>query len=250
MIPRILHQSWKSLEIPEKWRSCHQSLRDTNPGWDLRLWTDDDNRVLVRDHYPRYLEVYDALPYVIQKADFVRPLYLHLHGGFYADLDVEGLKPIDSIFTTDWPEALLFRRSSGPPAVVLGREHHRASEPKCCNAFMGSEPGHPFWLLLLDRILMACARKRGPFESKLEYVISTTGPDMLEEALHLYLVTGATDVLVAFPPLFFAQKDWEDPATANLEHAVVVHRYSGSWLPRFSGLERLVGQHLTTGRSR
>ncbi len=46
-----------------------------------RLWTDEDNRKLVLDHYPWFLDTYDALPKPVMKADSVRYLYMHHLGG-------------------------------------------------------------------------------------------------------------------------------------------------------------------------
>lgn len=46
-----------------------------------RLWTDDDNRQLVKEHYPWFLDTYDSLPKPVMKADASRYLYMHHIGG-------------------------------------------------------------------------------------------------------------------------------------------------------------------------
>ena len=46
-----------------------------------RLWTDEDNRRLVTDHYPWFLDTYDSLPKPVMKADASRYLYMHHIGG-------------------------------------------------------------------------------------------------------------------------------------------------------------------------
>ena len=46
-----------------------------------RFWTDAENRQLVEDYYPWFLDTYDALPLPIMKADAVRLCYMHLYGG-------------------------------------------------------------------------------------------------------------------------------------------------------------------------
>ena len=75
-LPKRLHESWSS------WRKYHpESL--------CVLWSDDDNRELIRIFYPEFLTVYDGMRLVIQKCDFVRLLYLHRYGGVYADADYE-----------------------------------------------------------------------------------------------------------------------------------------------------------------
>ncbi|KAJ1562433.1 hypothetical protein HK096_009888 [Nowakowskiella sp. JEL0078] len=53
------------------------------------LRNDDDNRKLVAEHFPWFLETYDRLPKSIHKADATRYCYMYKFGGFYADFDVE-----------------------------------------------------------------------------------------------------------------------------------------------------------------
>lgn len=52
-----------------------------HPTWEYRLWTDEANRELVREHYPWLLETYDSFPENIMRADTARVLYLHKYGG-------------------------------------------------------------------------------------------------------------------------------------------------------------------------
>jgi len=94
MIPRIIHQTWKSAEIPPEWQAGQNSWRRHHPDWQYCLWTDEDNRKLVATHYPALLDWYDSLPYGILKADVARVLILDHCGGVYADLDTECLRPL------------------------------------------------------------------------------------------------------------------------------------------------------------
>lgn len=41
-VPKILHQTWKTKELPEKWKAAQQSCIDKHPGYEYKLWTDDD----------------------------------------------------------------------------------------------------------------------------------------------------------------------------------------------------------------
>ena len=93
-LPRVshrIHQSWKDEDPPRvlfspRWAS---SLRQHNPRWKYRLWTDADNRRLVASHYPDLLSMYDGYKSPIQRADMARYVVAHVHGGMYADLDTE-----------------------------------------------------------------------------------------------------------------------------------------------------------------
>lgn len=99
---RIIHQSWKTSDLSsiadiaswrlwqpqDAWRSFHHTEDVGNKHeWLYVLWSDEDNRELVKQLYPQYLEGYDTWPHGISRADFVRNLYMHAFGGIYADLD-------------------------------------------------------------------------------------------------------------------------------------------------------------------
>ena len=80
-LPRIIHQSWESADIPAKWATWSDSWRVKHPDWDWVLWTNEDNRALVETRAPWFLETYDALPGEIQRADIIRNFYMFFFGG-------------------------------------------------------------------------------------------------------------------------------------------------------------------------
>ena len=40
MIPRIIHQTWKSRDIPKHLRGYQESWLHKHPDWEYRLWDD------------------------------------------------------------------------------------------------------------------------------------------------------------------------------------------------------------------
>jgi hypothetical protein len=80
-IPKIFHQSWSSNELPKKFAGWSETCRERHPDWEWVLWTDDDNRELVRRFVPGMLEAYDSLRGPIFRADIVRNAYMYLFGG-------------------------------------------------------------------------------------------------------------------------------------------------------------------------
>ena len=93
-IAHVVHQSWMTAQLPGELEPLSARWRRAGPsGWDHRLWTDDANRALWAAHFPELLPVYDGYPTAVQRADVTRLLYMHVHGGVYADLDVA---PCDS----------------------------------------------------------------------------------------------------------------------------------------------------------
>ena len=46
-----------------------------------RLWTDEDNYNLIKDHYAWFLDTYESLSKPVMKADSARYLYMYHIGG-------------------------------------------------------------------------------------------------------------------------------------------------------------------------
>ncbi len=71
-MPRIIHQTWKTEVIPEKWVAARQSCMDMHPGYEFRLWTDDSAREVLAKEMPQLLPTYDSYIYSIERADAIR----------------------------------------------------------------------------------------------------------------------------------------------------------------------------------
>lgn len=41
-VPKIIHQTWKTTQVPAKWAAARQSCIDLHPDYEHRLWTDED----------------------------------------------------------------------------------------------------------------------------------------------------------------------------------------------------------------
>ena len=95
MIPRIIHQTWKTKTLPAWGEVPVQTWRDVNPSFEHRLYDDADMARVVKAHYPAIWPHYQRL-LPIQKADVFRYVALWAFGGVYADIDVTALEPVDS----------------------------------------------------------------------------------------------------------------------------------------------------------
>jgi len=99
-IPRIVHQSYKTKNLPTEWKDTPSRWGKTNPDIQYMFWTDEDNRNLIATEYPWFLSTYDSYPYPIQRADAARYFAVLKHGGIYTDLDILPLKDIKPLL--DW----------------------------------------------------------------------------------------------------------------------------------------------------
>lgn len=169
-IPRIIHLTWKTKSIPPEWAETLPAWRRHHPGWEVRFHTDEDNERLVRTRHPELLGLYLSFPHGIQRADFVRYLYLLDFGGVYSDMDIVPTRPIDPYLRGVLADAILVK--SGNVDVFT-------------NSFMASPPNSPFWRRVIEDIIShplpwyAVGKHLG--------VMHSTGPLMLDRVARGYL---------------------------------------------------------------
>lgn len=96
--PKIIHQSWKTIDVPEHWKISKENWIKYHPEYIYILWTDEMNLKLISNFYSDYLEQFKKYPHNIQRADFSRICYLHRYGGLYSDLDISPNRNCDTLF--------------------------------------------------------------------------------------------------------------------------------------------------------
>ena len=138
MIPKIIHQTaptkkdhWHPL-----WFKCTQSWKNQFSGFEHIMWDDQEIDDLVKQHYPKYWEMYSKFPAHIMKIDFVRFCFLHKFGGIYADMDVYCYK---NFYAELLNNVYLLENPMGNDSIE--------------NSMMVSEAGHPFWIECMDLAL-------------------------------------------------------------------------------------------------
>ncbi|MBN1364690.1 MAG: hypothetical protein JW976_07800 [Syntrophaceae bacterium] len=193
-----------------------------HPDWEFRLWTDDDNMLLVERDYPDFLSLYKSYDYPVLKADFARILYLHKFGGLYADLDLEPLKPLDALM--EKPCLVMGIEKGGMGKIVHNRDF-------IINACLASPKGHRFWEMLLERLQISFRRKR-PLEFRENYIMKTIICE-LDKMARDYQQTH-TDIIIhpsdVFYPLSWYQTDSESRRRKAVEKkSYTIHHYDSTW---------------------
>jgi inositol phosphorylceramide mannosyltransferase catalytic subunit len=153
LIPRVFHQIWLGPDpLPEECEAYRRSWPEHNPGWELRLWREDD---IPAD--ARRPEVFETLRSPAERSDILRFEILWRVGGIYIDMDFECLRPIERLL-------------GGARFVAGYRKPGRVN-----NALVGSVPGHP----VADRALTDIRPRTtyGPVDK------SGTGPVFLDRVL-------------------------------------------------------------------
>ncbi|KAL1992883.1 hypothetical protein VTN49DRAFT_3639 [Thermomyces lanuginosus] len=133
VIPKIIHQTYKTEDIPEIWREPQRSCLELHPDYEYKLWTDEKAREFIAKEYPWFLETFDNYPYPIQRADSIRYFVLSHYGGVYLDLDDGCKRRLDPLLTFN-----AWVRRTKPTGIS--------------NDAMGSVPGHPFFLRVIESL--------------------------------------------------------------------------------------------------
>jgi hypothetical protein len=169
-VPRLIHQTWRDHNVPRD-NGDPDSWKIHNPDWTYKLWTDDDLLHLMETEFPQYVDIFNAYPYPVQRADLGRYCILKRHGGIYADIDTichQSLEPI-----------------AGEQRIILCEEPEEHIKPALdrglstmfFNGTMASPADHPFW----DLVLSLCALMAPLSEND---VLESTGPLLLSAAVH------------------------------------------------------------------
>lgn len=219
-IPRILHQTWKSADLPPGFRVLRESWRRLHPEWEYRFWDDEACRDLVASSFPDLLGIYDACPHPVQRSDIFRYLVVARHGGLYADMDMEAVRPVDDVLHGC---SAVF----GLEDVLSGREVRRQGfehRERVANFIFAAEAGHP----IFDLVIASLGALPGRWDLVLE-VLRTTGPAMLTP---LVLDHREDLGLTVLPRMVWAAPDWRFWPLVPLHPDIRArHHFAGTWKP-------------------
>ena len=129
-IPHVFHQIWLGPDpFPGAYTAYQQTWRDHHPGWELRLWTEENLSQPLRRP-----EAAERLRVPAERANILRLELLWRFGGVYLDTDLECLRSIEPLI-------------DGVDFFIGLSKPHRVN-----NALMGSVAGHRLLDEALDRI--------------------------------------------------------------------------------------------------
>ena len=177
LIPKIIHQIWIGPNpVPEKVKWMMKTWKEMNPGWEYRLWTNED----LKDFGLENQLAFDALSNWGAKSDLWRCEILDRMGGVYVDIDFECLKPLDD----------LHHQYEFYCGILDGSE--------IANGLMASRPHHPIMRACIERW------KTIPFfpTKDPELIIALTGPVFFTNIVAEHLVR-FEDRSIVFPQAYF-----------------------------------------------
>jgi len=172
-IPETIWQTYISAELPPDFAWYQATWRAHHPDWAYHLLDDAELRAQVAQHRPALLAIFDGYRHPICRVDLARYVLLATHGGVYADLDFECLKPLAPLLYSHG-----FLIGLEPAAhVALSSVRERGFTRLLSPALIASRAGHPFWECVFALIIEACDAA-DPLDA--------TGPYLLTRALERY----------------------------------------------------------------
>jgi len=171
-IPKIIHLTYKDHNIPATWKSTIPAWKKYHPEWEIRFWTDDDNRKLIESKYKWFLPTYDSYEYGIQRADAIRYFILYTYGGIYSDMDIEPTKNFDKLFAKQTDQEVYLIKCPQLSYVT--------------HCFMASKPKTKFWEAIFKEMKEVAKSPSMFWVGKHWTVMNTTGPIMINKVYRNY----------------------------------------------------------------
>ena len=191
-VPKIFHQIWFGWDLPNPppaAEKCRLTWEEHHPDWEFRLWSADDCRNLIEEHYSWFLETYDSYMRQIQRADAARIIILHHVGGVYLDHDYVCVKNIEPLLQD--AEVYLPVEPLENCFSMRDRFPDKHLPHICSNAWMASIAGAAFW----THVQQSLAQARSSTDSV--ETLSLTGPVFLTEAWNAYQQKESVKILPA-----------------------------------------------------
>lgn len=234
--PRSILQTWKTHDVPEEYRDYVSSIKANHPDYTYTLLDDLEVDELVKTVTPEYYEAFRNFRRHIERVDFVRYVWLWKFGGVYLDLDIQCLKPLDTLVAQN--QIILAPEASEHCKMYM----RRADQGVLCNAAMISPPGMQFWKDLMDYII--AHYDDAPWwdiAGLTDNPVTKTGPMALTRFYEDTWNRDKYNIRVLSSCAFFPMSDWHNegrtmdgiPSITNdcqdLSETYLVHRWGHSW---------------------
>lgn len=191
-IPKIIHQTSKSLEPPPECQDNINRLMTMNPGWAYRYWSHRDAHDFIYEYYGwEILDAYFKITacYGAARADLFRYLLVYQIGGIYLDVKSSVTTPFDDIVRND-DQYLLSQWRNGEESRYRGFGLHAdlvnvIPDGEYQQWHIIAAAGHKF----LEAVILRVLRNIDSYRVELDGtgwigVLRTTGPIAYSLAIH------------------------------------------------------------------
>jgi hypothetical protein len=190
-VPRIIHQTFHTRELPPELADSLAAIRRGNPDWRHQFYDDADIRHFIDDRYgPAVLDYFDAInpKYRAARADFFRYLVVYAEGGVYLDAKSLPTRPLGEVIRPD-DQFLISQWDNGPdggyPGWGLDPEVAQVPGGEFQQWYVAAAAGHPFLRAVLERVLRNLRTYNpGLHGVGQRGVLRVTGPIAYTRAIH------------------------------------------------------------------
>lgn len=225
LIPKIIHQTYSTNDIPEDLQPFSRSWVVQNPTWIVKFYNDDECLQFVRAYFPEYLEAYEGLPKNIERVDFFRYMVVLKYGGIYADLDTECRVPLEKVIRSKDKLVVGWEMEFKTDDETVRRSYARRRQ--ILQWVFAATPNHPAMRAICNQIAKNYALKFSELPDR--DTLERTGPGLFTDVIleHAYRPENGVRILprVAFGSSTFGDDGLSDKCSG----IAVMHYYRGSW---------------------
>lgn len=123
IVPKILHQTWANLPLPQYMEKNVALLRSQNEDFQYCFYSDEDCRCFIKDHFPADVSfAFDHLRPGAFRADLFRYCVLYILGGVYLDIKFSCVSNFKLRYLCTWEQVYVRDRdvSYGTAGVYQG----------------------------------------------------------------------------------------------------------------------------------
>jgi hypothetical protein len=157
-IPRTIHQTYMSKNLPPELHANAENIKRLNPGWSHIVHDDADIKAFIAQVYgSEILGYYDRIDqrYGAARADLFRYLLMYKYGGVYMDVKSTCTQPLDDVLKADDRFVLAqWRNKPGEKHAGWGTKglaHVPGGEYQQWHIV--AAPGHPFMRAVIETVL-------------------------------------------------------------------------------------------------
>ncbi|WP_299284675.1 glycosyltransferase [uncultured Mucilaginibacter sp.] len=159
VIPRIIHQTFMSKNLPAELQENVERIKRLNPGWTHILYDDNDIQTFIRKNYGvKMLSYFGRINprYGAARADLFRYLVMYKCGGVYLDIKSTCTKPLDEVLQPDDKYILAqWRNKPGEnyAGYGLSKEVAFIEGGEYQQWHIVAAPGHPFLKAVIETVI-------------------------------------------------------------------------------------------------
>lgn len=178
-IPKIIHQTYKTKNLPQEIQEVVDKVKDMNPDYEYRFYDDNDCvNFIMQNYQDDSLEMYLRINpnYGSARADFFRYLLMYKVGGVYLDIKSVTTKPLNQSVTFN-DEYVLTHWYPGTPWI--DELNYPLGEFQ--NWHIVCVPNHPFLKKTIELVKENIRNYDG--ETGKKSVLRNTGPFVYSKAI-------------------------------------------------------------------